>query len=373
MQSVLIPTYKRLLPRKPCELNGLRWPGLLGGDFDKAWDSDGRAIHLADGSFIEFKSYDQPVDVFAGPPRHIIRHDEEPPEPIYNENQARQATTGVNLLFTMTPLNYSQWLFSNIMERAAKDPQVECWKMPMRENRFVDEEVIKSIEANVSDPAERAARLEGEPTFVEGRVWKEYGDHNLHDTFSIPEDWHKIVIIDPHLEKATAVCAIAESPKGIGYVFYEQETKGDIEQIWNEIRGGLAGKHIDVWLIDPSSRQRTGIHGKGRLIDEFRRFIPYLQEANNDRDLGWEAVRQRVKNDPILGPKFYVMRSCPGVDFQMRYYSWKAPMASGESRGKPEVVKRNDEFPDCVRYWAMYCRNFSTASDNTPDFEIRML
>ena len=63
-------------------------------------------------------------------------------------------------------------------------------------------------------------------------------------------------------------------------------------------------------------------------------------------------VRKAVKNGPS-GPRFKVMRNCPVTDFQMRNYSWKPPLASGESRGKPEVVKRNDDHCDNVRYRCM--------------------
>lgn len=371
MMTTVVPTYRRILPRKPCKIYDRQWPGLRGGSWESAWSSEGRAIFLEDGSFIEFKSYDQDVMSYAGPPRHIIAHDEEPPQPIYNENVARQATLGRNILFAFTPLNYSQWLFQ-LKEQAANDPKIAIFEGSMYDNPMIARETIKSIEESIEDPAERAARVYGKFTYQEGLVWKGYGDHNLCEPFSIPDNWHKTVVIDPHPEKATAALCIAESDRGVGFVCWEGEFKGDVEHICNSIRNGLGGKQINTWLIDPSSRQSASIYGKGRLIDEFRRFIPFLIEANNDRELGWEAVRQRVKNDPINGPRLKVFRSCPTVDFQMRNYSWKAPLASGESRGKPEVVKRNDEFPDCVRYWALYAR-VSWAGETFEGFEIKSL
>lgn len=377
MQSVLIPTYRRLLPRKPCLINGLQWPGLLDGDFDKAWDSEGRSIHLADGSFVEFKSYDQPTAVFAGPPRHFIRMDEEPPEAIYNENQARQITTGVNLVFTMTPLNYSQWLFADIYQRAAKDPDVECFKGPTSENRFADPAVLKSMEEKISDPIERAARLYGDFTFSAGRVWKEYGEHNACDPILIPKHWRQTLIIDPHPEKACGVNVIALDPEKLqAYVVYEADIAGEVDEICDKIKADLGGFNITRQITDPSALQKASTRGQGSLYDMFRtvRNFPCLQLAENDRNLGLEEVRKWVKDRPT-GPRLRVFRSCPTTHFQLSNYSWKPPLASGETRGKPEVVKKNDEHCDNIRYWAMDNRftSWDIATDEFEGFSIRAL
>lgn len=357
MSSVVIPGYKALLPRKPCVINGLQWPGLRGGSWDSAWSAEARTIFFADDSLIEFKSYDQDILSYAGPPRHIVGHDEEPPQKLREENVARQATTGRNELFAFTPLNYSQWIYTLIEQGADPNANVGVFRMSMYDNPHIARETIRAIEESISDPAERAARVYGEPTFVEGRVWKEYGEHNLIDPFPVPQHWHRTVIVDPHPEKATGVNAIAtDEQTGRSYVYWEADIKGDVEFICNQIKASLSGQFVQVWLIDPSSRQRAGIYGKGSLVDEFRKFIPYFIEANNDVDVGREAVRDLEKNNPTGGPRLKVFKSCPTTDFQLRNYSWKPPTASGENRKHPEVVKRNDEHPDCIRYFAMHNR-----------------
>lgn len=359
MNTVIIPTYKSILPRAEARLSGTTfegkpriWPGLKGGSWRSAWSHDERAVYLEDGSFIEIKSYVQGVDHFAGPARHIIRMDEEPPQGIYNENVMRQVTTEQNLLFTMTPLNYSQWLYSDIYEASAKDPNIDAFKMLSRDNPYANQELLATLEKDISDPVERAARLYGEFTYAQGRVWKEYGEHNLIDPKQIPRDWHRSLIIDPHPEKPTAVNWIAEDHDGNLFVYREGDYKGDVKSICNEIKVQCGGEHIDMILIDPSARASASIRGQGPLTAEFRKYFPGILEANNNRDLGWDIVRKLVRNGPS-GPGLYVMRNCPTTDFQMRNYSWKPPTASGESRSKPEVVKRNDDHCDCIRYRCM--------------------
>jgi phage terminase large subunit-like protein len=376
IKSVLIPTYQALLPRRRCELTWQTpqgkiiplktfegkpaiWPGLRGGSWKTAWSEQDKTLYMdeKDGGFIEFKSYEQGREAFQGATRQIIRQDEEPPKDINGENQARQLTCQPNMLYTLTPLNYSQWLYGDVYEKAAVDERVKCVVSSSNENPYVTREALERLADSVTDDAERAARLHGEFTWLSGRVWKEYGDHNLCDPFHAPDWWHKSIIIDPHPDKPTAVNMIVEDGQGRLFVTREADFTGDVKEICNQIGIMCGGQNIDLWLVDPSSRQATAIHGKGRLIDEFRKYIPLLQEANNNRELGWDAVRQRVKNSPN-GPRLFVSRDCPITHHQMKNYMWKKPPASGEDRTKPDVHKKNDDHPDCVRYRVMAGSNF---------------
>jgi len=282
---------------------------------------------------------------------HIIRMDEEPNRDIYEENMARQITTGLNLILTMTPLNYSYWVYGEIYERASTDPNIETFHGSSEENRFADPTVLAAMLADLDDVS-AAARLHGQFTYLSGRVWPEYGDHNLVDCVPIPREWHRSIIIDPHPEKPTAVNWVAEDHQGHLFVYREADIKGDVQHISDRIKTESAGEYIDTILIDPSSRQSATIRGKGSLIDEFRAHFPNVIEANNNRELGWDVVKKMSK-DRASGPQLYVMRNCPVTDHQMRNYSWKPPTPTGESRNKPEVVKRNDDHCDCIRYRCM--------------------
>lgn len=377
MKSVMIPTYQAILPRREAKLKGKTfegktriWPGLRGGSWRTAWSSEERSIYLEDGSFIEIKSYEQGRtnrDSFAGPPRHIVRMDEEPPEVLYNENVMRQVTTGQNLLFTMTPLNYSAWLHSQIYEAASRDANIDVFQMASEDNPHADPELLKIMAADISDPIERAARLFGEFTYAKGRVWKEYGDHNLIDAAPIPQDWHRSIVIDPHPEKPTAVNWFAEDHQEHIYCYREADYGGDVKHISDQIKTDCGTESIDAMWIDPSSRQSAAIRGKGSLVDEFRKYFPAIIEANNNREVGWDIVRKMVRDTPT-GPKFFVMRCCPVTDFQMRNYSWKPPMKTGESRNKPEVVKRNDDHCDNVRY--RWMARFVSGQEEFAGFEM---
>lgn len=348
------------------------WPGLYKGDWRKAYNKDEKILRLADKSFIEFKTYEQGREAMQGAQRHIIRHDEEPTEPIYEENLARQITLKTNILFTLTPLNYSQWLYERIYQLATSSDNIDAFMMSVYENPYANLEAIKEMEDACTDPAIRAARLHGEFTFLSGRVYKEYGDHNLVTPFPVPSHWEKTISIDPHTSKPTAVNLYADDPVNeVTYCIGEGDFEGDVSEVCSQIEVMVGGQTVNKWLIDPSSRQEVKIHGKGRIVDSFRKRFNRITFANNNRELGWDKMRGMVKPRPG-GPKFRVFKSCPVTDHQMRNYMWKKPLKTGEDRSKPEVHKRKDDHCDNNRYKVMSLPNVSAGS-NFNGFGVRMI
>lgn len=354
LNAVMIPKFKQLVPRKPCLINNMKWCGLRGEKWGSAWSEKDATLYFADDSFIEFRTYEQDIQSHAGAQRHWIWFDEEPPRQINEENAARQTTTGINMIYTFTPLNYSQWIYRSLYQRSATDPDVELFFMPTKENRFVDPETLKFLEQTYTDPAERAARLYGKFTFMEGLVYKEYGEHNLIEPYDIPSDVKYSVVIDPHEAKPTAWNLFGEDKEGRLYVMAEGDEDGDVEHICNEIFAQLDNRRIDLWLCDPSARRSAPIRGHGRMIDEFRRFIPQLIEANNSLDVGISRVRSAVKPLPNIKPMLMVSKSCPTTHHQMKNYSWKPPLKSGENRTKAAVTLRENDHPDNIRYRRMH-------------------
>ena len=358
LHSTILPLYKEIVPRETCLLEGKtfegksrRWPGLRGGDWDKAYDKEERILHLADGSFVEFKSYDQyrkDPDTYEGPVRHYVRHDEEPPEGAFRANLARQMTTKVSITFTLTPLNYSQWLYYTICEQAAATDHVAMITAGVADNPFINPDVVRIMEQEITDPAERAARIYGHFTYQTGRIWKEYGDHNLIDENKIPPNWPRIVSIDPHPEKPTAVNWTAVDPfdKRL-YVYREADLNGNVEQISTEIKKLSFAEPVKTWIMDPSSLAGAAIRGQGSLYDEFLKYIPQIMLGDNSKkERQRDAVRKLVTNDPANGPRLFVMRCCPRTHHQMINYSWAPPPRSGLDRDKPKVLKKNEDHCD---------------------------
>src|SRR6476659_11156773 len=79
MEKIVLPQIMRWIPL--IELKNESWLD--------SWDSYRRTLTFANGSTIEFLSYEQDLEKHAGTKRNFIYFDEEPPESIYGENMAR--------------------------------------------------------------------------------------------------------------------------------------------------------------------------------------------------------------------------------------------------------------------------------------------
>lgn len=94
INEILIPKFRQLIP-----------PSLLiGGSWDRSYNTTEKKLTCSNRSTLEFMTYEQSTDAFAGTSRHFIHYDEEPPKPIYNECQARLIDTDGDAYLTMTPL-----------------------------------------------------------------------------------------------------------------------------------------------------------------------------------------------------------------------------------------------------------------------------
>ena len=104
VQKILLPLYSQLIP--PSEL--------IDGSWERSYDKQLRTLTLDNGSFLEFMSYDQDTDKFAGTSRHFIHYDEEPPKHIFNECNARLVDTAGSYWLTMTPVEGMTWIYDDI-------------------------------------------------------------------------------------------------------------------------------------------------------------------------------------------------------------------------------------------------------------------
>lgn len=355
LHNTLIPIYEQMCPRSACLLPGKtfegksrKWPGLEGSSWDEAYNSTKCSLRLADGSTVEFRSYDQKPAAFGGPVIHIIRHDEEPPEFIFGENMARQLTVGTNMIFTLTPLQYHQWLWVLLCQSASD--KVFTVQVEAKDNPLVTPEVVALMESLIANDAEREARIYGRWSFSKGRIFKAYGEHNFIEYKPIPRHLRRIVSIDPHLEKPTFVTwsAYDQTNKRI-YFYREQKYYDEVKTICQKIKLDCSGDEISDWVIDPSARQKAMIRGQGSLLDVFLEELPNLVEADNHaKEIVRDSIMRLVKPQADGEPKLFVMTSCPMLNQQMLNYSWKAPLKSGEDRGKAKVLKKDEDGVDCV-------------------------
>lgn len=359
LRQVLLVLFQRFAPRYPCQLQGTTyegkprmWPGLRGYSWKEAFDRVDMVLHLADGSSGEFKSYDQDLEAFAGAPLDFIHEDEEPKaEAIHRENQARQLTRGVDMRFTLTPLKYSAWLYNEVYEGAAESEDIFVVQIEYFDNPDIDPEVVKSIQDADMDEAEKAARLHGAVTYLKGRIWKTYGNHNFVDYQKLPDRFTRALTIDPHRDKDDFANLVAWDDWHKTIYFYgELRAGGSISDRIAKVRQFCSGEKIDLVVIDPSAEQGVRSLSEKTLLDFYVEAFPYLLKADNSRagkDHARAVIEGLAKKTPSGESHLYVMRNCPRTHHQFLNYSYKPPTRTGEERKQPAILKKNEDHCDC--------------------------
>lgn len=139
VDQIIIPQYKQWV--KPSMLRG--------GSWHTAWESQAKVLTFANGSTIEFMSYEQGLDKFAGTSRHWIHFDEEPPKTIWTECLARLVDTNGEYWITMTPVEGITWIYDDLYEPNVDLPQVEkqveIIQINTLENPYLSEEGVQNL------------------------------------------------------------------------------------------------------------------------------------------------------------------------------------------------------------------------------------
>jgi hypothetical protein len=101
-------------------------------------------------------------------------------------------------------------------------------------------------------------------------------------------------------------------------------------------------------VIDPSMRNRnfeTGRNIQQVLAEHGIHVLP----GQNARIAGYDRIKERLRTERLV-----VHASCEQLIDEFRTYRWKQRVTSSEDEGKAgDVIKRNDDLLDALRYLAM--------------------
>lgn len=367
VEKIIFPQFKQWCPNSY----------LRGGSWDAAYDKTLRTLTFANGSTIEFMSYDQDLDKFAGTSRHWIHFDEEPPKSIYVENMARLIDTNGDFWFTMTPVEGMNWIYDDLYEPNINNPDspIEIIEIDMRENPYLSEEAVKEFE-NSLDEDEKTARIAGKYVTVGGLIYKQFdpaigGLHVLKEPIDDLREFArgKLLIcgLDHGLNNPTAVLWATVDEQGFVTICYEHYKKEwSIDQHAAKIREvnkKLFGRDPDVYVADPSIQNRNAITMTS-IHEEYIKFgIPFTL-GNNDVEAGLIRVKRYLnptvkpsKEHPMgQKPKIVISPQCQMLIWEKKRYRYKvyAQKKLREENAPYETPhKKDDHACDAERYIIM--------------------
>lgn len=355
---LLIPELKRWLP-----------PSFLkNGSWEDSYDRQHRTLTLANKSFLEFRSYDQDLEKFAGTSRHIIWFDEEPPKHIYTENMARLVDTAGYSMLTMTPVEGMSWVYDDLYVPGMDGSDlIEVIEISMTENPHLTKEAIDQFLGTL-DKEERAAREKGTFVTIGGKIFKTF-DPDIHviepPALSEMMNWRWFASFDHGFNNPTAIEWHAVSPDNEIITFDEhyasEMTVKEHAKVFLE-KERAHNRKVDFIVGDPAMHQRNGVTGTS-IVQEYAEHGIYIAEANNDVPSGINRMQQYLRVRENGQPSWHISQSCPALIGEMKKLRWATYESRKlQARNNPQekIHKKDDHACDSTRYF------FSFMPDLTP-------
>lgn len=373
LDKIILPLFQQWLPEKY----------LIGADWEKSYDKEHKTLTLNNKSFIEFMSYDQDLDKFAGTSRHFCSFDEEPPKSIFNECKARLVDTHGDWWLSMTPVDGMTWVYDDIFEPWEKDP-VTCRysvvQADMLDNPHITPEAAEEYLSTL-DPKERAAREHGHFVQLGGRVFKKFDRdvHKVNFDFQITPEMRIYTSIDIGWAHPTAWLWHAVEPNGHITTFHEMvDSFVTIEEWSQRVLQYEREKNLNIYMRtgDPALKQTRSNTGTSDIAEYAKNGI-YLAVDSVPREvnIGLVKIEQYMRHDDdprqANRPFWQYTENCAILEHQMgrlRWATYASKKLEQENAPKGTIHKKDDDAPDSLRYFMtlMPDLKFSTVGEKAP-------
>ena len=329
---------------------------LVGDKWKSAYDKQHHVLHLKNGSYYQFKTYQQEAQQWGGSTLDRVHMDVEPGRIHLQEARLRVMRREGDLLFTMTPVEGLTHMFDEFeaaMEEAEETGGViehdglGLVTVHMDDNPWLSESAKEEALRGLSRE-ERMAREEGKFVALSGLIYPDFDRdrHIIPAVRQLPENVNVMVSIDPGIRHACAVGWYYLTPDDRMVMFQEGYFKDmTIQQVCEEIHRTNAYYQCDpiYYVIDPAARNRnsqTGRSDQSEFADHGIVTIP----GQNSVTAGINRVKERLQND-----RFFITEDCTHFLKEIRTYRWRKPPRHGEDEGKPVPVKADDHLMDATR------------------------
>lgn len=334
-----------------------RWlppSALIDGSWDSSYDRELKKLTLLNGSTLEFMSYEQDVEKFAGTSRHFIWFDEEPPRELYEENTMRLIDTQGSLWFTMTPTEGMTWVYDEIYMAAKTDEDIFVVEVDITENPHINVVETMAFLSGLTDE-EKEARLKGKFIQIGGLIYKMFDrEKHIIEPFDPPSNWLHVAAMDHGFNNPTAWLWAAIDKDGRIFVYDEHYESGRIVAHHAQKVHEINGEHKripDYNVGDPSIRNVDPITGTSVQLEYIEHGVPICL-GNNDQRAGINRVARYFTG--VNGyPRLFITKNCINLLQELprlRWSTWSSKKIAADKNKKEEQHKKNDHAADALRY-----------------------
>lgn len=382
VEQILLPYFRQFIPPSK----------LINGAWEDSYQAGRGLLTLADNSFVEFMSYEQSTEKFAGTSRHFVHFDEEPPKMIWQECRARLVDTKGVWYMTMTPVEGATWVFDDLYDPASLSEDKEIlvpgnanagiapvWQskensllvveVEMGENPHLDEEAQKLFFMGMSEEDKRA-RQKGEFVSAGGRIFPNFSvlTHTIEgdiDPRKLQLDgWQIYTSTDHGWSNPSAWLWHAVSHTGEVITFgeiYRSQTL--IEELAREVHEKEAQWGLDTESIvrtgDPAMHQHTAVTGTTIIMEYADRGL-YIYTDSVPREHSAAIMRMqayfKLRGEELV-PMWRIHRSCVNFIKELRkiqFKPWTSRKVADQNNKREEVLKKDDHAFDSAKYFASF-------------------
>lgn len=352
IEKILMPIITEMIP-----------PSLLiNGSWEDSYQKGLRMLTCSNGSTLEFMSYVQEKDKFAGTSRHFVHLDEEPPKGIYEECLLRTLDVGGVIYISMTPLAGMDWTYDElyIPGMTGLSKRISVIEVKVTDNPHISPEEIDELYKDMDDEA-TAIRRDGLYVHIGGAVFRKFGEHNIipHDEFNlvhyINRGWKLYASMDHGINNPTAWLwhVVAPEPQLRIITFAEHYKRNwivkqhatHIKELEKEF-----GFVPEIRIGDPAINQRSGETGNSIKTAYALEGI-YIADGNNDKTSSIDRIISYCQ--PEHAPHWLVTDNCPNLIWEMKRARWKRHMSDKVKDRKnafEEMEEKDNHAIDAFRY-----------------------
>jgi len=371
VRAILLPMFMEWLPRHAIK---------------KMPTKDDMVMILHNGTFIEFKSYEQDVEKYEGTERHICWMDEEPPRDLYESNFMRTISSGINgkLIITCTPLHGLNWIYDELYDNPrAVPPAVENVHVSIFDNPHLSKEAIETIKQDPAMQDSLDSVLHGMFIPKSGLIYKSWDqDKHVIPAVTTPDkDWLLAIGMDLHDRNPHGILFLGLNKDNVWTVYDEIYEQCIISELAEKIKAKLGVRWPPrLAIADTSLNAPQSITGMSEAQELASKYGIYITEAHKDVQSGILKVTSLLNPGVGKKPALYITENCRNLIREFKHYVWDEYARRKDKYNPKEAPrKKDDHLLDALRYVCManivyrppgwkYERKPQTASQTTGYF-----
>lgn len=325
-------------------------------------------MHSITGGSFDIITHDMDTKATEGWQGHWAHFDEPPPRDKWVATLRGLVRNRGRWWVTCTPLD-EPWMYDEIF----CNPKCFIVNVDMRDNPYLNEEAIQQYEEKLTEE-EKEARIHGRFMHLSGLTYKIF-DPGIHikPAMTIPPDWPRWMVCDPHGRKPFAMAWFAVDPLGRrwwydewpGGWFHEMKSSSySLRDYVHIIREKEMGQNIHRRIIDGRAGKAPLLVGtqegehQDSLIDALDdlglRFEPsYITLTTGITDPGHLKVQESLRTSPITGePGMFILAPMKNLIYAFQHNTWEnARVEDGTVKERQSQFAK--DFLDLVRYGEM--------------------